>query len=117
MVPTPGENSDKFGPRGHDELNQARQAGYFGWPLFVADNRPYHSRSFADSTTGPLFDPLHPINDSPNNTGLRELPAAQKAYVYYPYADSPEFGGIVGKGGRNAMGGPVYYTTTTPNRT
>ncbi|GAB3993414.1 hypothetical protein GCM10028807_28570 [Spirosoma daeguense] len=107
--PDAGENSEKYGPRGHDEVNQARQAGYFGWPLFVADNRPYRTRTFADSTTGALFDPMKPINDSPNNTGLRELPPAQKAYIYYPYADSPEFGEIVGKGGRNAMGGPVYY--------
>ncbi len=107
--PDAGENSEKFGPRGYDEMNQARQAGYFGWPLFVADNRPYNSRSFADSTTGALFDPMHPINDSPNNTGLRELPPAQKAFIFYPYADSPEFGAIVGKGGRNAMAGPVYY--------
>ncbi|GAB3948965.1 hypothetical protein GCM10028805_24530 [Spirosoma harenae] len=112
--PDAGNNSDKYGPRGHDEMNQARQAGYFGWPLFVADNRPYHQRTFADSTTGPLFDPQHPINDSPNNTGLRELPPAQKAYIYYPYADSPEFGEIVGKGGRNAMGGPVYYYDDYP---
>lgn len=112
--PDAGNNSEKYGPRGHDEMNQARQAGYFGWPLFVADNRPYHSRSFADSTTGPLFDPQHPINDSPNNTGLRELPPAQKAFIYYPYADSPEFGDIVGKGGRNAMGGPVYYYDDYP---
>lgn len=107
--PDAGENSEKFGPRGHDEMNQARKAGYFGWPLFVADNRPYHARSFADSTTGPLFDPQKPINNSPHNTGLTELPPAQKAFIYYPYADSPEFGPIVGKGGRNAMGGPVYY--------
>ena len=112
--PDAGTNSDKYGPRGHDEMNQARQAGYFGWPLFVADNRPYNQRTFADSTTGPLFDPQHPINNSPNNTGLTELPPAQKAYIYYPYADSPEFGEIVGKGGRNAMGGPVYYYDDYP---
>lgn len=112
--PDAGNNSEKYGPRGHDEINQARQAGYYGWPLFVADNRPYHQRTFADSTTGPLFDPQKPINDSPNNTGLRELPPAQKAYIYYPYADSPEFGDIVGKGGRNAMGGPVYYYDDYP---
>ncbi|GAB3020111.1 ThuA domain-containing protein [Spirosoma pulveris] len=107
--PDAGENSPKYGPRGHDEMNQARKAGYYGWPLFVADNRPYNVRTFADSTTGPLFDPQKPINNSPNNTGLTELPPAQKAFIYYPYADSPEFGPIVGKGGRNAMGGPVYY--------
>ena len=112
--PDAGENSEKYGPRGHDEVNQARQAGYFGWPLFVADNRPYHARTFADSTTGPLFDPMKPINNSPNNTGLTELPPAQKAFIYYPYADSPEFGEIVSKGGRNAMGGPVYYYDDYP---
>ena len=26
------------GPRGYDEVNQARKAGYFGWPLFVGNN-------------------------------------------------------------------------------
>jgi cytochrome c len=107
--PDAGENSVKYGPRGHDEVNQARKAGYFGWPLFVADNRPYNQRSFQNDSIGTKFDAQHPINDSPHNTGLRELPAAQKAFIYYPYADSPEFGAIVGKGGRNAMGGPVYY--------
>jgi cytochrome c len=108
--PDAGENSKQFGPRGHDEVNQARKAGYFGWPLFVADNRAYNARLFADSTfVGKAFDPEKPINDSPHNTGLTELPPAQKAFIYYPYADSPEFGPIVSKGGRNAMAGPVFY--------
>jgi cytochrome c len=107
--PDAGENSEKYGPRGHDEVNQARKAGYFGWPLFVADNKPYRQFNFADSTSGPYNDPAKPINYSQRIKGLRELPPAQKAFIYYPYADSPEFGEIVGKGGRNAMGGPVYY--------
>ncbi len=107
--PDAGQNKEGRGPRGHDEMNQARQAGYFGWPLFVADNRAYNQYDFATKESSTLYDPLKPINDSPPNTGLRELPPAQKAYIYYPYADSPEFGDIVGKGGRNAMGGPVYY--------
>ena len=107
--PDAGENSEKRGPRGYDEMNQARKAGYYGWPLFVGDNKPYRQYNYADSTSGPLNDPAHPINYSTYNTGLRELPPAQKAFIYYPYADSPEFGPIVGKGGRNAMAGPVYY--------
>lgn len=107
--PDAGENSDKRGPRGHDEINQARKAGYFGWPLFVADNRPYRQYNFADSTSGPLNNPESPINYSTNITGLKQLPPAQKAFIYYPYADSPEFGEIIGKGGRNAMAGQVYY--------
>ncbi|WP_461098499.1 ThuA domain-containing protein [Spirosoma luteolum] len=107
--PDAGNDKADRGPRGHDEVNQARKAGYYGWPLFVADNRPYRAFNFADSTVGPAFDAAKPINDSPHNTGLTELPPAQKAFIYYPYADSPEFGDIVGKGGRNAMAGPVYY--------
>ncbi|WP_128544446.1 ThuA domain-containing protein [Larkinella soli] len=112
--PDAGENSERFGPRGHDEVNQARKAGYYGWPLFVADNRPYRQFNFADSTSGAYYDPAKPINPSERIKGLRELPPAQKAFIYYPYADSPEFGPIVGKGGRNAMAGPVYYYDDYP---
>ncbi|MCU0340180.1 MAG: PQQ-dependent sugar dehydrogenase [Spirosomaceae bacterium] len=112
--PDAGENKADRGPRGHDEVNQARKAGYFGWPLFVADNRAYNQYDFEAKKSGEKFDAMKPINDSPHNTGLRELPPAQKAFIYYPYADSPEFGPIVGKGGRNAMGGPVYYYDDYP---
>ncbi|MFN4147211.1 MAG: PQQ-dependent sugar dehydrogenase [Runella sp.] len=112
--PDAGNDSETRGPRGHDEINQARKAGNFGYPLFVADNRAYNQYDFATKQSGPRFDPAHPINDSPHNTGLRELPPAQKAFIYYPYADSPEFGPIVGKGGRNAMAGPVYYYDDYP---
>lgn len=107
--PDAGENNEKRGPRGHDEVNQARKAGYFGWPLFVADNRAYSQYDFETKESGAPFDPAKPINPSKHQQGLRELPPAQKAFIYYPYADSPEFGAIVGKGGRNAMAGPVYY--------
>ncbi|WP_439555438.1 ThuA domain-containing protein [Dyadobacter sp.] len=100
----------KRGPRGYDEVNQARKAGYYGYPLFIADNKPYIDFNFADSTSHGPFDPAKPINNSPHNTGLQELPPANPAFIFYPYADSPEFGAIVGKGGRNAMAGPVYYS-------
>lgn len=112
--PDAGEASKKFGPRGHDEVNQAREAGYFGWPLFVADNRPYNQRDFKNDSTWAVFNPRAPINDSPHNTGFAHLPPAQKAFIYYPYVDSPEFGPVVGKGGRNAMAGPVYYRDDYP---
>ncbi|RCR68627.1 ThuA domain-containing protein [Larkinella punicea] len=112
--PDAANNIEKYGPRGHDEVNQARKAGYYGWPLFVADNKAYRHYNFADSTSGPSFDPAKPVNPSKLIKGLSELPPAQKAFIYYPYADSPEFGPIVGKGGRNAMGGPVYYYDDYP---
>ncbi|WP_229214312.1 ThuA domain-containing protein [Dyadobacter flavalbus] len=113
--PDASNDDPKRGPRGYDEVNQARKAGYFGYPLFIADNKPYVDFNFADSTSGKPFDPAAPVNDSPHNTGLQQLPPAQPAFIWYPYADSPEFGAIVGKGGRNAMAGPVYYAADYQN--
>lgn len=114
--PDAGKDHELRGPKGYDEINQAKQAGNFGWPLFVADNKPYRAFDFTTSTSGEPFDPEAPVNESPNNTGLRELPPAQKALIYYPYDSSLEFP-IVGDGGRNAMAGPVFYRDMFPANT
>ncbi|HKN58612.1 MAG TPA: PQQ-dependent sugar dehydrogenase, partial [Gemmatimonadaceae bacterium] len=109
----PDANVDSVGrgPRGYDEINQARSAGNYGWPYFVGNNQAYYSTTFSDSVTvvpGEQFDPAHPVNRSPNNTGLNELPPARGAYIWYPYAPSPDFP-IVGTGGRAAAAGPVFH--------
>jgi cytochrome c len=104
------------GPRGYDEVNQAREAGFFGWPLFVGDNYAYRAYDYATGESGDAFDPQKPINTSRNNTGLTELPPAKPAFIWYPYAVSPDFP-QVGTGGRNAMAGPVYYTDMYPKET
>ncbi|OJW76276.1 ThuA domain-containing protein [Spirosoma sp. 48-14] len=96
------------GPAGHDEVGQARKAGNFGWPHFVGDNKAYNKFDFATNTSGEKWDVNAPTNNSPNNTGLKVLPPAQKAFIWYPYDASPEFP-LVGAGGRNAMAGPVFY--------
>ena len=106
----------KRGPRGYDEMNQAREAGNFGWPLFVGDNKAYVEYDYATGESGITFDPEHPINDSRNNTGLRELPKAMPPYVFYPYVDTGNFP-QVGSGGRNAMAGPTYYADLYPGNT
>ena len=115
----PDANNDSMetrGPRGYDEINQARKAGFFGWPLFVGDNYPYRQYDYATGKSGNLFDPAHPVNDSRNNTGLQNLPPAQPAFIWYPYAASPDFPEL-GSGGRTAMAGPVYYTSMFPEKT
>ncbi|MEP6681800.1 MAG: ThuA domain-containing protein [Parafilimonas sp.] len=115
----PDANSDSLatrGPRGYDEVNQARKAGYFGWPLFVGNNYPYRQYDYATGVSGPAFDPAHPVNNSRNNTGLTNLPPAQPAFIWYPYATSPDFPEL-GTGSRNAMAGPVYYTDMFPKET
>ena len=115
----PDANADSFatrGPRGYDEVNQARQAGFFGWPLFVGNNYAYHEYDYATGKPGTALDPAKPVNNSKNNTGLQQLPPAQPAFIWYPYDVSPDFP-QVGTGGRNAMAGPVYYTDMYPKET
>jgi hypothetical protein len=113
----PDANNDSLetrGARGYDEINQATIAGNFGWPYFVGNNYPYHEYNYATGASGPAFVPAKPLNHSNNNTGLTELPPAQPAFIWYPYAESRDFP-QVGTGGRTAMAGPVYYTDLYPD--
>ena len=105
--PDAGEDS-KYDPRGYDEFNQAKKAGNFGWPYFVGDSKPYHDSDFATHAMGALFDINGPENNSPNNTGLKKLPAPTKAMIWYPYPLSPEFPEL-GDGGRTAIAGYFYH--------
>ncbi len=95
------------GPRGYDEFNQAKKPGNYGWPLFVGNNQAYAKWDFATSTAGPKFNADAPENNSPNNTGLKKLPPAVPAMIWYPYASSDEFPEL-GQGGRSAMAGSFY---------
>lgn len=97
------------GPRGYDEINQARKAGNFGWPYFIANNLAYSDYDYVTKKVGPAFDPAKPINEGPNNTGLRELPPAVSAFIYWPYGESKTFPEIPNAGGRTACAGPVFY--------
>ncbi|MCX2739512.1 PQQ-dependent sugar dehydrogenase [Pontibacter anaerobius] len=106
--PDAGKDNELRGPKGYDEVNQAKKPGNFGWPHFVADNKPYRIFDFRNNASGGPFVAEAPVNKSPNNTGKQALPPAQKAMIYYPYDESPEFP-MVGDGGRNAMAGPVFY--------
>ncbi|TKT86581.1 carbohydrate-binding protein [Dyadobacter frigoris] len=97
------------GKLSYDEINQARKPGFFGYPYFLGDNEVFPDYNFETKQEGPGKDPLHPINDSPNNTGLKNLPPAQPAFIWYgkgPSKKWPE----VGKGAASAMAGPVYYS-------
>jgi cytochrome c len=105
----PDASSDKEerGPRGFDTVNQVRKPGNYGWP-YSRGNRVYIDYDFTGNAAGPLYDMLKPVNLSPNNSGLAELPPVQAPLVYYPAGESAEFP-ILGKGGRTACGGSVFH--------
>jgi cytochrome c len=105
--PDAGGDNER-GPRGYDEVNQARRAGNFGWPYFIGNNFAYSIVDFSTKTIGEKLDPSSPKNRSRNNTGAASLPAAQPAMIYYPGGASSEFPEL-GSGGRTACAGPVYY--------
>ncbi|QHW01539.1 carbohydrate-binding protein [Spirosoma endbachense] len=96
------------GTLSYDEINQARKPGFFGYPYFLGNNEAFPKYDFATKQEGPKQDPVHPVNNSPHNTGIRELPAAQPAMIWYGKQASKRFP-LVGKGGASAMAGPVYY--------
>jgi len=99
---------EQRGPAGFDEFNRTKTAGNFGWPFLLADNRPYRQFDFATQESGAVQDPSKPVNLSPNNTGPKELPAAQPAWMFYPGGASSRFPAF-GSGGRSAAAGPVYH--------
>ena len=77
--PDAGEDS-RHGPRGYDEFNQAKKPGYYGWPYFVGDNRAYHDSDFATKQVGELFNVNAPVNNSVNNTGMKQLTACHTSH-------------------------------------
>ncbi len=106
--PDAGKPNPNRGPEGMGEFNIAKQPGFWGWPYTRGNNQRYNDYNFATETHGEPFDPNQVINDSPNNTGLKELPPIQASLIWYSYGRSNEFPWL-GAGGVNPMGGPVFH--------
>ena len=94
-------------PEGMEEFGQAKRPGFFGWPYFVGPNAAYRDYDFETEEYGDWFDPDNPVNDSPNNTGLTQLPPAQPAWIHYGYGPSSDYPEM-GLGGMSAAPGFVY---------
>jgi len=96
-----------FGPRSYDEFNVAKKPGNFGWPHFIGPNKHYWDFDYSTNTVGNPFDPQKPFNNSPNNSGIRELPEAEPSLIWYPQTKSEEFP-LMGSGSNSAAGGPIF---------
>jgi hypothetical protein len=101
--PDAGSDNANRGPRQYEELNIIKRAGNGGWPYCVGNLYPYRDWNFATQQAGPAFDCQGgPINDSPNNTGLTQLPPVDNLpTIWYPYATFELFPEL-GSGGGTA---------------
>lgn len=60
-----------------EEINQAKTAGYYGWPYVITDTKVFNDLS------GKPFDPKSLKNLSKNNTGVTELPVPREPLYFY----------------------------------
>ncbi|MET8358814.1 PQQ-dependent sugar dehydrogenase [Micromonospora sp. NPDC005171] len=95
------------GPAGHGKWLAAREAGNYGWPYCATAALPYTDYDFATGVSGAPFNCSAPVNESPHNTGLRELPPVAQPQVWYTYGQSAQFPEL-GTGGIGPMAGPAY---------
>ena len=107
------------GPPGFNEFNRATDPGNYGWPHFTGPY-PYIDHDYATEESDGPFDAAGPLNDSPHNDGISQLPAAEDPFIWYPYNwndvgdgpdhvdrpdDVPPFPSFEGAG---PIGGPVF---------
>ena len=102
------------GPVGMGEFNQAQKAGFYGWPYSRGNNQMYFDYDFKKKQSGNSFNPNQIVNNSPNNTGIQDLPPIQESMIWYSYKKSKEFPWL-GAGGVNPMSGPIFHSEDYPN--
>ncbi|SDY89561.1 Glucose / Sorbosone dehydrogenase [Micromonospora pattaloongensis] len=135
--PDAGAPSTTWGPAKYDQFAVITKAGNHGWPYCVGNKQPYRDRNLPDPTK-PLgwYDCDNLRNDSPNNTGRRNIPPARGNNIWYsPQGggpDYPRYDGVptykagderfllpwLKGGGQAAMNGPVYrFDKNNPSQT
>ncbi|WOO43654.1 ThuA domain-containing protein [Rubellicoccus peritrichatus] len=101
------------GPAGHDEFNQVREAGNYGWPYYIGFNRAYRDGSGNEWNQTTIAADLTSYFASNGITAETTLPSPQPAWITYTYFNHLGFPEIrkTAEGvreGRAAMAGAVY---------
>lgn len=105
--PDAGTPDPDRGPAGQGRWISVEEAGNYGWPYCVTPDMPYIDYDFATQQSGAAFNCAAPVNESPNNTGLTQLPPVEQSEVWYSYGESERFPEL-GTGGIGPMAGPAY---------
>lgn len=114
-APDAASSSEQRGPAGTGRWMRVTAPVNYGWPYCVAPGRPYIDFDFASAVSRSAFDCAAPRNESPNNTGLTDLPPATSGDIHYTYRGS-EAHPLLGPGGIGPMGGPAYvYDAANPS--
>ena len=81
-------------------------------PASNTTNETYVDYTFPSGPSGSRFNCAAPVNNSPRNTGLTNLPAARPAWIKYDNCSLAAFG----CGSESPMGGAVYrYDSANPS--
>ncbi|HKP95388.1 MAG TPA: PQQ-dependent sugar dehydrogenase [Fibrobacteria bacterium] len=102
--------SGEVGPDGvdgpiksQDEINQIKEAGNFGWPYLTGDNQAYSDMK------GTKYSADNLVNNSKNNTGIKNLPAPVKSFFWTSNVSSWPITGITPKAGRRCIKVGGFY--------
>jgi len=113
--PDAGGFNSARGPGGQVEFNRITSAGNYGWPYCTGTNtanETYVDYTFPSGPSGSRYDCAAPVNNSPRNTGLTNLPAARPAWIKYDNCSFAAFG----CGSESPMSAPVYrYDAANPS--
>ncbi len=100
--PDAESSSPTRGPQGHDEWNLVKAPGFFGHPYCNGMNMAYGAYPGYETK----YNCAMPVNNSPNNTGIKNLPPATLPLAAYANSDNDaRFGS---PGGEAAIGSPMY---------
>ncbi len=111
--PDAGTANPLRGPEGTGRWMLVRNAVNYGWPFCATPDQPYIDYDFTPDSpqSGEAFNCFAPVNDSRNNTGLRNLPQVAWPEVWYSYNTGrdlfPELFANSNGNGISPMGGPA----------
>ncbi|MYV54059.1 PQQ-dependent sugar dehydrogenase [Streptomyces sp. SID3212] len=92
--PDAGATIPNRGPAAYDEFNRATGPGNYGWPYCGGPNVSYNDWDFAANTPRgwfPCGGSAGPVNNSPRNTGIQQLPPTKPALVWEQHGGSKEW--------------------------
>ncbi|MEV4756533.1 ricin-type beta-trefoil lectin domain protein [Micromonospora sp. NPDC049559] len=100
--PDAGATIANRGPAAYDEFNRATGPGNYGWPYCGGPNVAYNDWDFAANAPRgwfPCGGSTGPVNNSPRNTGIQQLPPTRPALVWEQHGGSREWPQLDNPGG------------------